>query len=170
MADNFTVWNRKKIYLCWHIFFVLLVGLMRFDWLLAPALGSFGVPGKWDPSLPAVHPASPGSALQHCLQHPACVCSAAADKCWIAAVWELLGSGTVRQGETQAGKMQAGGQVALWADRSCSCLPCQVWMTGVPLICLQGQGLCIPSALSATLSVCLQKRWGKAILFHTGLH
>lgn len=174
MAENFTVLNGKKIYLYCHISFVLLVGVMLFDWLPAPALGSFDGPGKWDPSLSAVHPTP--CILLGVLCNTACSTQPMRAQLLLqenvglqpcGSSWAQGQSGRER---TQAGKMQAGGQVALWADRSCSWLPCQVWVTAVPLTCLLGRGHCVTSALSATLSVCLQKRWGKAILFHTGLH
>lgn len=62
-------------------------------------------------SLPSTSPSlyPPGSALPHCLQHPARVCSAAAAarKCWFAAVWELVASGAVRRGEN-TGRENAG--------------------------------------------------------------
>lgn len=83
---------------------------MLCDWLPVPDLGSFDGPGRWDPSLSPVH--SPHCAPWECpATLPAapslCVLSCSARKCWIAAVWELLASGAVRQGEN-TGRENAG--------------------------------------------------------------
>lgn len=105
MAGNFSIWNRKK-YTFTGIFYNFLSFTSGTDafWLATCSRsGLIGWSREMGPiflpsTFPSLHPL--GSALPHCLQHPARVRSAAATrKCWIAAVWELLGSGAVRQGE-----------------------------------------------------------------------
>lgn len=112
------------------IFLVLLVGRMLFDWLAAPDLGSLDGPWRWDPSLSPVHPPPciPLGVPCHtaCNTQPACAQLLLQENVGLQECGSSWVQGQSGRERTQAEKTQAGGQVALWADRSCSWLPCQV--------------------------------------------